>query len=142
MNLKRVWIGAAAVTVLAGSLAAVGFIGSDDQSDDAPIAATEQESVSGDQGDETTNAVAKDVGVTEYARGGGGGGGHAGGGHAGGGHAGGHAGGSHAGRGGFGHGGRGWGHGGWGHGGWGRGWGHDGWGRGWGWWNHGRRWYW
>jgi hypothetical protein len=136
MKLNRVWIGAAAAAVLAGSLAVAGCTRSDDESDEAQVAATEQ--VSGDQTDETTGTVSgEDVGVTEYARGGGAHGGGAHGGARGGAH-GGARGGAH---GGFGHGRGGWGHGGWGHGGWGRG----GWGRGWGWgpgWWHGRRWYW
>jgi hypothetical protein len=132
MKLNRGWI-LAAVAVLAGSVAVAGCSTSDDDSDDAQGAATEQASISGNQGDESTDTAFNDVGVTEYAAHGGGahgGGAHGGGAHGGGAHGGAaHGGGAH---GGWGHGGGargGWGHGGWGHGGWGRGgWGHwNGW---------------
>lgn len=121
MKLNRVWIVAAAAAMVAGSVAVAGCTRADDEgSDDAQVAATEQESVSGDQADQNA-----ELGVTEYARGGGAHGGGA------------HGGGARGGHGGFGHGGFGHGRGGWGHGGWGhRGWG---WGHGW---RHGARWWW
>jgi hypothetical protein len=123
MKLNQWLVAAATATVLAGSLAMAGCTSNDTGND----AATEQASVSGDQGDEASTTP----GVTNYAA-------HGGFGHAGGyGHAG-----------GFGHGG--FGHAGYGHAGYGRGggfdhaWGHGGWGRGeraggWGWWRHDRR---
>jgi len=111
MKLNRWLVAAATATVLAGSLAVAGC-SSDDSSDDA---ATEQASVSGNQGDETTVTSPDALGVANFAAHGGGahGGAHGGFGHGGFGH------------GGFGHGRGGFGHAGWGHGGWGRGgWGH------------------
>jgi hypothetical protein len=116
MKLNRVWLAAAATTVLAGSLAVAGCAMSGDDADDAP---TEQANVSGSHGDQGADTASGVPGVTNYAF-------HGGGFHGGG-------------RGGFGHGREGWGHAGWGHG---RGWGHEG---RWGWWGRDRRahgWWW
>ena len=60
MKLNRVWIVAAAAAFMTGSLAVAGCSMSDD--DDA---ATEQASVSGNQGDETSNTASDDLGVTK-----------------------------------------------------------------------------
>jgi hypothetical protein len=100
MKLNRALLVAAAA-VLVGSVAMVGCSRADDESDDAQLAPTEQASLSGDEAAETASA---DMGVEQYARGGGA-----------------HAGGAHGfardGRGGWDHGARGWDHGGWGRGG-------------------------
>jgi hypothetical protein len=121
MTLNRVWLAAAAATVLAGSLAMAGCASTDGNDDDA---ATEQVSVTGDESNKTVDSTSDDLGVTNYAaHGGGAHGAHGGFGHAG------------HGRGGYGH--AGYGHGGFGHGrGHGRGWGH------WGGWRRDHRWWW
>ncbi len=123
MKLNRVWLAAAAATVLAGSLAVAGCASTDGNDDDA---ATEQASVTGDQSDKTVDTTSDDLGVANYAA-------HGGGAHGGGAHGSAHFGRGGHGRGGFGH--AGYGRGGFGHG---RGWG---WGR-WGGWRRDHRWWW
>ena len=74
MKLNRVWLAAAAATVLAGSLAVAGCASTDGNDD----AATEQASVTGNQGAETASNTPADIGVTNFAGHGRGGYGHAG----------------------------------------------------------------
>ena len=96
MKLNRGLLAAVVATFVVGSVAVVGCTRSDDEGDDAQLAPTEQAAASGA---EAANAGAGDVGVEQYARGGGFHGGAA--------------------RGGWGH--AGWGGRGWDRGGWARG---------------------
>jgi hypothetical protein len=115
MKLNRALLVAAAA-VLVGSVAVVGCHRADDESDETEVAPTEQASLS--SGDEAAETAPADVGVEQYARGGGA---HGGGAHGGAAHGGAHAG-ARGGAHGFGHGGRAYGgrggRGGWGWGGW------------------------
>ena len=60
MKLNRAWLAAAAAAIVVGSVSAVGFAWSGDESDDADSAATEQVSPSNDDGAMTTDDMVGD----------------------------------------------------------------------------------